>query len=150
MLGSTGFVRGVNTVYLEFELPTPGDRDWSELLAEAFEQVHTGADTEFAFIHPKTGLDDLTDGAYDPPVTVGPLFRGVLWANLLGADLLDEFELKALRGLPAENLRHDPASRSLWFYGADSIAGATQDEDRLVALTQAVRAALRPESRFSG
>jgi len=61
-------------------------------LLQVFEAVHTPENTEYALIHPSAHYDELSDGPYDDPVTIGPMFRGVFWANYLGPGHIELFE----------------------------------------------------------
>lgn len=64
----------------------------SDELLRAFEAVHTPENTEYALIHPSAHYDELSDGPYHDPVTIGPMFRGVFWANYLGPGHIERFE----------------------------------------------------------
>ena len=99
-----GEVRGYNMLNVRFSAAHFAGVDDSDALIDAFRSVHTAAETEVAFLHPHVRWTELSDpltGAYGDPLTLGPLFRGVVWATFLGPRHLELFDIDRLNDLPA-------------------------------------------------
>jgi hypothetical protein len=132
------------------------DRQWagrgpvaSDRLAAAFADVHTPADTDYAFVHPYTHWLDLSESAYRRPVTSGSMFRGIWWLNFLGPGQIKEFQTEALRALPVAELQWtDDEALMIRAYQDMLSADEPGTAERLVDLTEAFREALLPNSRW--
>jgi hypothetical protein len=137
---------GYNSFGLWFESEPFEGETGSERLISAFRHMHTAQNTEFAFIHPNQRESELTDvsGPYSAPLTLGPMFAGVFWANFLGPRHLTFFDEAKLRSLSAYRFEHVPQT-SLFVQVSPDVAQATSDEveAEMLRLTEAFRAALR-------
>lgn len=147
----SGWVDGMNSLWFRFDRSRVVGRGASDALLTAFLSVEDSVDTEYAVLHPYEHWSSFADPDYDTaPITNGLQFKGVFWANFLGPGHLDEFDLAQLRRLEAHSLRWLD-ERGLFVIAAPDLdaADTPEAEAELVRLTQAFRAALRPDSRFS-
>lgn len=118
----------------------------SEALARAFRTIHGAENTEAAFIHPFESwvqLSDALDGAYADPLTLGPMFHGVMWVNFLGGRHLEFFDVKALKRLDAYQIEW--MDDGLFMRVCEDLreAGTPAVEAKMVELTEVIRRALR-------
>jgi hypothetical protein len=142
-------VRGLNVISLSFDRSLVATPRRSCELADAFTKVHSPDNTEYAFVHPADHFDRIDREHYEVPVTVGPMFRGVWWANFLGPGHLDQFDRDELAALRAYRIE--------WVDGRGLFLLATPDINRveeppaeaeLLRLTELFRAALREDSKW--
>lgn len=138
---------GINTYWLTFDRSLVPDRSKSDHLLQAFQAAHTSANTEYAMIHPYAHWNDLTDGPYEVPVTIAPMFRGVYWANFLGGRQIEEFEYKRLIDLHLKRV-HWQGRTGLIFITAPelAVADSLSVEVEMVHLNQNFRRALKADS----
>src|SRR5215213_11112894 len=104
---SEGRVEGYNILNLWFEAELWSGPERSDALVKLFRSIHTPTDTEVAFIHPYDRWSELSNtlgGRYAKPVTSGPFFSGVYWANFLGREHLALFDLSKLRDLQTHQI----------------------------------------------
>ncbi|MGN6110539.1 MAG: hypothetical protein ACTHU0_35885 [Kofleriaceae bacterium] len=136
-------VRGLNTFVFQLEGAPYEDDAGSARLLRAFRAAHAPETTEFAAIHPLARYEALESAAYNPAVTVGPMFAGVYWANFLGRGHLEQFDRAALARLPADRVQWVDEGRGLFLVTtprlADAEAPATEAE--MMRLTELFRAA---------
>lgn len=140
-------VRGYNILNLRFSSATFGGVKGSEAIVHAFRALHTSAETEVAYIHPRAHFVELSDplsGAYGVPLTFGPMFRGVVWANYLGPRHLELFDLDRLRKVEAYQVEWT-ADGGLFLQATADVSEASSPsvERELVRLTEQFRSALR-------
>ncbi|HYR11070.1 MAG TPA: hypothetical protein VEQ60_25035 [Longimicrobium sp.] len=142
-------VEGMNALELRFDASGLG-REQLDALADAFFAVHTPQNTEYAVLHPYEHWRDFGESAYERPVTIGPMFRGVYWASFLGPGHADQFDRERLQGLPVHRME--------WIDGPGLRLVANPDprdcadppvEALYRELTAAFRAALRPDSPWA-
>jgi hypothetical protein len=110
--------------------------------------MHGPENSEAAFIHPYERWVRLTDvlasGPYGDPLTLGPMFRGVMWANFLGPGHLAFFDVEKLRRLEAHQIEWLGDEGVFIRVCADVREAATPEvEAEMVRLTEAMRRALR-------
>lgn len=142
-------VRGLNVISLDFDRSLVATPPRSRELADAFTSVHSPENTEYAFIHPANHFDDLGEEHYEVPVTIGPMFRGVLWATFLGPGHLDQFDRDRLAALSAYRTEWVDR-RGLFLLTAPDINQVEEPaaEAELLRLTELFRAALREDSKW--
>lgn len=144
---SSGQVQGYNILNLWFESQPFEDPNNSDNLVRVFRAIHTPDNTEFAFVHPYQRWSELSDtvrGPYGKPVTIGPMFSGVFWANFLGSGHLAFFDLSPLRDLQSYQVEWTD-DKGLFIRVSRDIAEATSPavEEEMFRLTERFRAALR-------
>ena len=142
---SEGRVEGYNILNLWFEAESWAGPERSDALVKLFRSIHTPADTEAAFIHPYDRWSELSDtlrGHYGKPVTSGPFFSGVYWANFLGREHLALFDLSKLRDLQAYQVEWI-GDDGLFIRVCRDIADATSSEveEEMFRLTDRFKAA---------
>jgi hypothetical protein len=96
--------RSMSSVWLFFSREAISTVARSQELFQAFCTIHTPENTEYALIHPYQHWLDFANQYYKLPVTIGPMFKGVFWANFLGPGHLNEFDLQKLSAIPASML----------------------------------------------
>ena len=125
------------------------DPSQSQALLNAFMDLHTPKNTEYAVIHPYQHWVDFADQHYETPVTITPMFKGVFWANFLGSGHLQEFDSDAIKGLTTvETIWLD--SEGLFFVTAPTIKDSDKPktEQEMLRLTDHFRTALSAASKW--
>jgi hypothetical protein len=142
---SEGQVKGYNILNIWFEAEPWAGPDRSDALVQTFRAIHTPDDTEVAFIHPYDRWSELSDtlnGRYGEPVTFGPFFSGVYWANFLGRGHLALFDLSRLRDLQIYEVEWT-GEDGLFIRVCRDVSDATNPtvEEKMFHLTERFRAA---------
>lgn len=142
-----GAAEAINTLKLWFDDDRFRGPAGSEALVRAFRTIHGAGDTEAAYVHPFASwleLTDALDGAYAQPLTLGPMFHGVMWINFLGGRHLEFFDVPALRRLDAYRVEW-MGDDGLFLRGCDDVRAAATPAvvAELIQLTGALRRALR-------
>ena len=140
-------VRGYNMLNLWFPVALFSGKSRSDELAATFRANHQVADTEFAFIHPYPRASELTspiDGQYGDPLTLGPMFAGVFWANFLNREHLAFFDTSRLRNLETYEVQWDDGD-GLYLRASPAVDEAVSPavEEEMFRLTEVFRRALR-------
>ena len=141
--------QGMSSVWLFFEKQAVSTLPRSQELFQAFRAVHDPDNTEYAFIHPYQHWLDVANQYYQLPVTIGPMFKGIFWANFWGPGHLNEFDLKKLHGIAAYEIDWVD-DKGLFVRVAKSILAVEEaaTEAELLRLTEIFREALRPDSKW--
>jgi hypothetical protein len=138
----------MNALQLRFDASALGAEEL-EGLVDAFFELHTPANTEYAVLHPYDHWVRFADQAYDNPVTIGPMFQGVFWTNFLGPGHIEEFDREKLADLPAYRVEWVPGPALRLVVHRDPRDCAKPEvEARYLELTERFRSALRPESKW--
>lgn len=142
-------VWGLNVISLDFDRSLIATPPRSQDLADAFESVHSPENTEYAFIHPTDHFERFGADHYEIPVTIGPMFRGVWWANFVGPGHLNQFDRDELAALSAYRTKWLDR-RGLFLLATPDINEVEEPpaEAELLRLTKLFRAALREDSKW--
>jgi hypothetical protein len=142
-------VRGLNVISLDFDRSLVATPRRSRELTDAFTSVHTPEDTEYAFVHPTDHFERFGSEHYEVPVTIGPMFRGVLWANFFGPGHLDQFDWEEVAELSAYWTKWVDR-RGLFLLTTPDVNRVEEpaSEAELLRLTKLFRAALREDSKW--
>lgn len=113
----------------------------SAALADAFSRLHRPDNTEYAFIHGSSEAARLRMQDYRDPVTYGPMFAGVYWANFLGRGHIELFETGRLRDLDAA--RVELSGERCLLIASPELAESLEPggQGRLLSLTECFRSA---------
>lgn len=141
--------QSMSSVWLFFDRQAISTPSRSQELFQAFCSIHGPDNTEYALIHPYQHWLDFADRYYQLPVTIGPMFKGMFWANFWGPGHLNEFDLAKLHGISAYEMLWVDNS-GLFLRVAESIDEVEQPatEAELIRLTERFRDALRPASKW--
>jgi hypothetical protein len=122
----------------------------SKGLADAFLELNTPRDSEYALIHPYQHWLDFSHEHYAIPVTMGLMFKGVVWGNFLGPGHLGEFDLERLEKLPADRVQWI-GKEGLFAITTPNVLSATEKaaEAAMLRLNQRFQEALLPTSKWS-
>lgn len=140
--------QGINLIKLWLDDDEFRGVSGSDALIRAFRAIHGPENTEAAFIHPYESWVKLTDvvmdGAYGDPLTLGPMFPGVMWASFLGRGHLAFFDVTKLRQLEAHQIEWIGEDGLFIRVCADVRDAAKPEVEReMLRLTSAMRRALR-------
>lgn len=146
-LKSRGETRGYNLLNVWFDIGAFSGQDGSDLLAGTFQTVHSSEASEFGFIHPAARRGELADaitGQYGQPLTIGPMFAGVYWANYLGRQQLAFFDAAELQKLTGYEITWTGRDE-LYLRVCENVEDAVRPEveAEMFRLTEAFRAAQR-------
>ena len=139
----------MSSVWLFFDRQTVSTQSRSQELFQAFRAIHDPDNTEYALIHPYQHWLDFANRYYQLPVTIGPMFKGMFWANFWGPGHLTEFDLKKLHGLSAYEINWVDDT-GLFLRVAKSIIEVEKPtaEEELLRLTKAFSDAKRTDSKW--
>ncbi len=141
--------RDMSMIWLFFNEQAVRDRESSQELMSAFMDTHGPDNTEYAFIHPYQHSADFADRHYRPPVTIGTMFKGVLWANFLGPGHIGEFDSEKLAAISAYKTKWVDHNGFFLIAGEDiRKADDTSAEEEYLRLTRLFRDAVRPDSKW--
>lgn len=140
-------IRGINTFNLFLGNDSSSFDVDSELLAESFKKMHSIDNTEFAMIHPHKRYNELNDvigGAYENPVTFGPMFCGVFWLMFLGKEHLDLFDRQKLKEIDCYEKQWLNDNDCLYIRMTQNVMDSvnSETEEKMFRLTEQFRAAL--------
>lgn len=139
----------MSSIWLFFAKKSLATASHSQKLFDAFCQIHHPDNTEYACIHPYQHWLDFANQHYQPPVTIGPMFKGVFWANFLGTGHLGEFDLEKLANIA--NLETKWINNQGLFFKAKGnildIANSSHEAE-LKQLTKIFRDAIRLDSKW--
>lgn len=140
--------QGINLFNLWFDDHRFAGAAGSDALCRAFRSVHGPENTEAALLHPYESWVKLTDvvmdGAYGDPLTLGPMFQGVMWANFLGPGHLAFFDVRELERLKAHQVEWI-GEEGLFIRVCEDVrdAATPEVEKEMIRLTEAMRRALK-------
>ena len=142
-----GTAKAINTLKLWLEDDRFQGESGSEALVRAFRTIHDPDNTEAAYVHPHESwmkLSDALDEAYAHPLTLGPMFHGVMWVNFLGGRHLELFDVETLKRLDAYQIEW-VGDDGLFIRVCEDVheAATLAVEAEMIHLTEVLRRALR-------
>lgn len=142
----TQTVAGYNIINFWFDSELFGGKDGADRLFDGFTSLHNKTNSEFASIHHYQRWNELTDpldGEYQDPLTISPMFTGIMWANFLDQNHLQYFNVEQLRDLKSDFLvwRDDELIIRICEHPSDAIQPEIEKE--MVRLTEIFRQSRR-------
>ena len=141
---SEGVVDGATLANLRWSGTEVDTEQRSDEFFEIFTGLHGPDDSEFAVLHPDEHLDHLRAEVYRPPLVNAHMVSGACFATYVGPGQIEWFDADRLAAVDAVRVVRDD-DRAVWIQGLPvlSEADTAQAEERLVALTEEMRTALR-------